>query len=217
MRILVKDLDNLLVYLRLLEKLNHEIFRMHGVRTLENEAFSKYRNSTDEFSNDFFKITGFIYDKKNDMMMICKKNGILSLNELKPIYDLCVDLDEVLCSNRKTIDILRLFRNKVQHAPHKIDFNSIGGSSDDFTISFEYENDRYTLESKLLDKTISDINIVFSSMLKEVNKDLDLDTKLLLNRKNKLESMLKPEKYLKYNKVLLDNEKIYLIDLFETR
>lgn len=96
------------------------------------------------------------------------------------------DLTNIFNDNKKAINVLRLFRNKVQHSPHKLDFNSLGGSIDEFTISFEYNNVNHTLDSKWIDRLIMDINIAFSDMLIGVNNDINLEMKTLVNRKKDL-------------------------------
>lgn len=40
MKLELKDLDNIHVYLRLLERLNLDVMKMHGIWTLENESFT---------------------------------------------------------------------------------------------------------------------------------------------------------------------------------
>ena len=182
----LKDLSNLLTYLRLLDKLNKELFHMHGVRTLENDAFFKYTGLTDEFSDTFFKITGYTFDRQSNNMTLCNSNGILSLNEMLNLYNSSGDLENILVNNMQTINTLRLYRNKSQHNPHKVDFKSISGSEDDFSIKFKYSGIEYSLRSNKLDKLTKDINQLMSKILVEVDKDLSIETKLLLNSKNKL-------------------------------
>ena len=214
-----KDLSDFLVYLKLFERMNQKLFIMYGVKTLEIDAFSKYYYITDEFSDCFFRITGYEYDKSKKQLSIVSKNGLLSLLPVREIYDISQDLDKLLQDNIKLISALKLYRNKAQHIPHSIGFKSLGGTNDEFDISFEYNDERgtekYKIKSIELCKAVTQLNEILIILLERMWNCISLETKQSIHSAPKIELLFRSEKYKKFNQLLQDKDKKYFVDLME--
>jgi hypothetical protein len=215
MKIPTKAIDDLLVYLKLVEKTNQKLLLMYGVGALENNAFSKYYYNADEFSDSFFRVTGFEFDRTKNRIVTTHKNGILSVRDIRVMYSIKYLLEDLLNKRYDLIDTLKKYRNKAQHNPHQIGFQSIGNTNNEFDVAFDYKRKRYHLKSEDLRDMVVELNSAIVKLLDELWINIDLNTRTLINSKSKIESMLMSKKYSKFNELLLDNEKKYLIDLME--
>ncbi len=209
----VEKLDDLLVYLKLVEKMNRLLFLMYGIRTLENDAFSKYYYTTDELSDAFFRITGYEHDKSTQKLIVMQDNGLLSVKIIKNIYDITYDLSTLLEKYYELIRALKLYRNKAQHSPHKLQLDQLFGNNTEFKISFEYGPHSYTIDSETLCHMIVDFNKIIIRLLDEVKKVINLHTREILMGKPKIASLFMQEKYVKFNELIQDKDKIYIADL----
>lgn len=121
-----KDLDEMLIYLKLMDKLNWLLLRMYNVSILSNNAIEELREYFFIFSNTFLQITG--YASKNSKSggtgkksySLCKNNGILALESVKKVFDFHPLLEKLLSENYEVIEKLILCRNKVQHKVHSL-------------------------------------------------------------------------------------------------
>jgi hypothetical protein len=215
MKISIKAINDLLVYLRLVEKTNQKLLQMYGVGALENDAFSKYYYNADEFSDSFFRVTGFEFDRQKNKIITTHINGILSITDIRMIYSIKHLFEDILNKNYELIETLKKYRNKAQHNPHQIGFQSIGNTNNEFDVAFDYKGKRYRLKSENLRDMVIALNLAIIRLLDELWINIDLNTKTLINSKSKVESMLMSKKYKKFNELLLDNDKKYLIDLME--
>ncbi len=215
MEISSQDLQFLVVYLNLVETVNRKIMLMYGIKIMDSDAFSKYYYLVDEFCDAFFRITGFEKDIKTNVLVTNKSNGILSVNSITAIYDSYIEIDGLLKKYPSLIDHLKLYRNKAQHNPQLIGFDSLMGGSINFDIVFSYKSKRYTLCSTEIRKMVMDLNIIISRIVVEVWKRIDEKKREDICSLPSLEALFSSKKYDIYNDFLMDDNKGFIIDLFD--
>lgn len=204
------DVNNLIVYFKLVEKLNNKLFLLHGVKTFQLDAFSKYYYLVDEYSDTFFRISGIGYnaDKK---ILVSKNDGILSLSSLTNIIDLKKIITNMLKKNYSLIEKLRVYRNKAHHRPHTIDFHTIGTGNSDFTIGFNNNSKDYIFGSFELINLNIDINNLMIKLVKAILENIDAELRRTIWEKQYIHELFDQKRYEKFNELLLDKDRKYLV------
>lgn len=209
----LKDVNDFLVYLLLLEKINKKLLKMYDIHTFENDAFTKYQYAVDEFSDPFFRLTGYEFKRSINKIISSKKNGLVSLASINELFQIEDSFQLLLLNHYDAIDNLRVFRNKSHHVPHKVKFNSIGATNSEFSISYNYSNEDYKLKSEDLTSLIIDLNKIFISILSVVQIKIESNVFDLILRDSKVEALFSINRYKKLNKFFVDDSKKHIINI----
>lgn len=122
---------------------------------------------------DLFKLLPFVREKNNEVLKICKTDGLLEYDEhFGFLYN---DYANILNKYHRVLYNLKKIRNKYEHKMHALKEVASGdGSFTMFEFEFEVED-----KGEIIEKTITyrdivgvlkNVNILFSKMQNEVEK-----------------------------------------------
>jgi hypothetical protein len=146
-------------------------FKILNLDLIDKKAFTKLKLFFDKLSDSFFKVFSIKSNFKSKKVFLNFNEGIMETGFMKSFHK---EINKFILNHNDIIFYMKVFRNKIQHNYHLVDFYSIGGANDSFSLSYRFsrnESESYEIDSKYLDSLIIDLNKLIILLLKNVEFD----------------------------------------------
>lgn len=159
-----------LSYLFQLHRINFYYHRMTLLDLMSSKAFAYISVYFEYICDSVFKIIPCKLNTKTNIVSLFSNEGILELFDVIKFKE---SFSKLILDHNEILAYMKVYRNKIQHNSHLVDFYSIGGSNDAFMHKFVYGRDKIrnsrTVKSFLLVNFLKDLNKLFIEIIRSIN------------------------------------------------